>query len=157
MPVPNTNTFSLNDVRNELGLSSTASLQSCFNAACDAGFRPEYVGSKDRQSNFRGYDDSKCSGSNTLTVTPSILPAYASTGGGQNVGVTSNTNWNVSSKPSWITVTGASGSGNDPVVTLTASNNTTGSQRNGIVQFRTTSGTPVLTRNVSVSQLSGFE
>lgn len=156
MPV-GTGNISLNEVRNELGLGATASLVDCFNAACNGGFSLTYVGSKDRLSNFRGYDDSKCTGSNTLSVSPTSLPAYASSGGSKNVAITSNTTWNVLSKPSWITVTSASGSGNDPVVTLTASSNGTGSQRNGTVTFQTTSGSPTIQASVIISQLSGFE
>ncbi len=56
MAVPNTNTFKLTDVTSEIGLSSTASLQDCFDNAIDGGFDPAYSGSKDRQSNFRNYN-----------------------------------------------------------------------------------------------------
>lgn len=58
MPVPNTNTFSLNDVRLEIGLGTTASLSQCFSNANSAGFDPTYEGVKDRLSNFRNYDHS---------------------------------------------------------------------------------------------------
>ena len=60
MSVPNTNTFSLNDVRLELGLGTTASLTDCFTAACASGFDPTYEGSKNSLSNFRNYNDSAC-------------------------------------------------------------------------------------------------
>lgn len=53
--VPDTNTFSLNDVRTVLGLGSTASLSSCFSASVDGCFDILYKGSKDRLSNFRHY------------------------------------------------------------------------------------------------------
>lgn len=55
MAVPDTTTFSLNDVRLELGLGSTTSLQSCFLAANPAFFDPTYEGSKNSLLNFRNY------------------------------------------------------------------------------------------------------
>lgn len=58
MPVPDTNTFSLEDVRLEIGLAATASLSSCFLNANAGGFDPLYEGSKDRLSNFRNYNHS---------------------------------------------------------------------------------------------------
>lgn len=42
MAVPNTTTFSLNDVRVELGLGATASLSSCIAAAVGASYDPAY-------------------------------------------------------------------------------------------------------------------
>lgn len=55
MSVPNTNTFSLENVRIEIGLSATASLTACFAAANPAGFDPAYEGSKNSLYNFRNY------------------------------------------------------------------------------------------------------
>lgn len=56
MPVPNTNTFSLADVCNEIGLTgSNRTLANCFASAVSGGFDPAYQGSKDRLSNFRNY------------------------------------------------------------------------------------------------------
>lgn len=55
MAVPDTNTFSLEDVRVDLGLSATASLADCFLNASASQFDPTYEGSKDRLSNFRNY------------------------------------------------------------------------------------------------------
>ncbi len=54
MAVPNTSTFTLQDVVNEIQPAS-GSLASCFTYANSAGFVSSYVGSKDRLSNFRGY------------------------------------------------------------------------------------------------------
>jgi len=56
MPVPNTNTFSLSDVGNEIGLTAPYSLQDCFNNAKASGFDPTYEGSKNSLYNFRNYD-----------------------------------------------------------------------------------------------------
>ena len=55
MAVPDTNTFSLQDVTNELGLGSGDSLTDCFNDATSSQFDPNYKGDGDRLSNFRNY------------------------------------------------------------------------------------------------------
>lgn len=55
MSVPNTNSFSLQDVRDELGLGATTSLTACFAAADDGLFDINYVGSKNGLLNFRNY------------------------------------------------------------------------------------------------------
>jgi len=68
MAVPNTTTFSLQDVTNEFGLGASDGLQDCFNDSTDGGFDSAYKGSKDRLSNFRNYD-----GANVLTSFSSTL------------------------------------------------------------------------------------
>ena len=55
--VPNTGTFTLQDVINAIPLAS-GSLTNCFAYANSAGFVSSYVGSKNRLSNFRGYSHS---------------------------------------------------------------------------------------------------
>ena len=85
----------------------------------------------------------------TLSV-PSSLSRYTASGGGKSFAVTSNTTWSVVSKPSWITVSGASNSGNDGSVTATASANTSTSSRSGTIRFRTGDGS--ITDDISVSQ-----
>lgn len=55
MAVPDTNHFSLEDVREELSLGSTTSLAACFAAADDGLFDIHYVGSKNSLLNFRNY------------------------------------------------------------------------------------------------------
>jgi len=56
MAIPNTNTFSLQDVVTEIGLvSSKAKLVNCFTNANSSGFAAAYAGAKDGLSNFRGY------------------------------------------------------------------------------------------------------
>jgi hypothetical protein len=57
MAVPNTSTFTLQDVINAIP-SASGSLASCFIYANSAGFVSSYAGSKDRLSNFRGYSHS---------------------------------------------------------------------------------------------------
>lgn len=59
MAVPDTTTFSLQDVRNEFATSSgqlPASLDSAFGSAADSGFNSLYSGSKNELLNFRDYD-----------------------------------------------------------------------------------------------------
>jgi hypothetical protein len=58
MAVPNTSTFTLQQVVNEIGTSKfkgPGDLKKCFQLASSSGFVRSYVGSKDRLSNFRGY------------------------------------------------------------------------------------------------------
>lgn len=52
--VPDTNTFSLQDVVDVVN-PAVNSLRGCFNDAIDYYFQDAYKGSKDRLSNFRGY------------------------------------------------------------------------------------------------------
>lgn len=54
MSVPDTNTFTLQDVVDEI-IPDTESLQGCFNEADADAFDSAYEGSKDRLSNFRNY------------------------------------------------------------------------------------------------------
>jgi len=56
MAVPNTTTFSLRDVVDELGNSSAGEdLKECFDIANPALFDPSYEGNKDSLYNFRNY------------------------------------------------------------------------------------------------------
>ena len=54
MAVPNTSTFTLQDVVSEIGLIGS-DLIKCFAYANSNGFVSSYAGAKDRLSNFRGY------------------------------------------------------------------------------------------------------
>lgn len=55
MAVPNTSTFTLIDVTDELGLSDGDGLFESFDEAESSFFDPTYKGSLDRLSNFRNY------------------------------------------------------------------------------------------------------
>ena len=55
MAVPNTNTFSLQDVSDNI-IEAPNNLVSCFNGANSKGFVSSYMGGRDRLSNFRGYN-----------------------------------------------------------------------------------------------------
>jgi len=61
MAVPDTNTFSLDDVVTEVN-PTTDDLTDCFADATSASFDSTYSGNKDRLSNFRNY------GASTLTA-----------------------------------------------------------------------------------------
>ena len=54
MAVPNTTTFTLQDVVDEVG-PTTNDLADCFSDSTDSNFVSSHKGSKDRLSNFRGY------------------------------------------------------------------------------------------------------
>ena len=56
MAIPDTNTFSLQDVCDELIKGGPNDLVDCFNVAQAYRFDPNYEGNKDRLSNFRNYD-----------------------------------------------------------------------------------------------------
>ena len=58
MAVPDTNTFSLQDVVDEVN-PATEDLQACFAAAVDWKFDPAYKGDKDNLLNFRNYGGNK--------------------------------------------------------------------------------------------------
>jgi len=57
MAVPNTTTFSLLDVVNEIN-PPNRSLNGCFVASNSSGFVSSYAGSKTQLSNFRSYNHS---------------------------------------------------------------------------------------------------
>jgi uncharacterized protein (TIGR02145 family) len=61
MAVPDTDTFSLQDVVDEIN-PTTDDLQDCFNDAIAGNFDPTYEGAKDRLLNFRNY------GANTVKL-----------------------------------------------------------------------------------------
>lgn len=95
--VPNTNTFSLQDVIDVVGGTS---LSTAFANKFDACFNATYKGSKDRLSNFRDYDTSRV----TLTISPTLHNGA----GSFDVAVTTTylNIWNVSSGAAWIHIIG---------------------------------------------------
>ncbi|WP_375587725.1 BACON domain-containing protein [Flagellimonas aurea] len=149
MAVPDTNTFSLNDVRVELGLGSTASLSACFNAAVETKFDDDYKGAKDRLSNFRNYGAFVP----LLSVSPTSRTVSASSGS-FTVTVTSNTQWTVSESMSWITISGASGVNND-TFTVNYSTNSITQSRSGTITVTIVGGGQSATINVTQSAATG--
>lgn len=71
MAVPNTNTFTLQDVKTELATSSN-DLVTFFSIADDAKFDPNYKGSKNSLLNFRNYGFGK-----TATLLVSSVASYS--------------------------------------------------------------------------------
>ena len=56
MGVPDTTTFTLQDVADEFSLGTNDGLIDCFDEATSADFDPAYSGDKDNLLNFRNYD-----------------------------------------------------------------------------------------------------
>ena len=56
MGVPDTTTFTLQDVADEFSLGTNDGLIDCFEEATSADFDPAYSGDKDNLLNFRNYD-----------------------------------------------------------------------------------------------------
>jgi hypothetical protein len=115
--VPNTSTFTLQDVINVVGGTN---LVSAFANATDARFDPSYKGSKDNLLNFRNYDTTR--GAYTLSCNPTYLSGV---GSGKNVVVTTQAgnSWTASSGSigGWCLITGGgpkSGNGNFTVQIL---------------------------------------
>lgn len=137
--VPDTNTFSLNDVRTVIGLPATASLVQCFANADDAGFDPTYEESKNSLLNFRNYEKQA---SNILFVSPTGGTTGYEAGSTQ-LFVDSNTDWSATSNAAWLTISPdpRTGSGNANFTVNWTQNNGT-SSRNGSIAITTTSGTP---------------
>lgn len=149
MAVPNTTTFSLDDVRIELGLSSPTSLSACFAAAKPGGFDPAYEGAKDRLSNFRNYSEL----TPTISTEDASRDLNSSSYGIMYSDIYCNTTWEVYSKPSWISITNATYNGDSPNVFFHFSTNTSGATRTGTVVFRTTYGSNDVSASVAVSQV----
>lgn len=81
-------------------------------------------------------------------VTPKVLSLGSAQGSSGQFTVEANTNWNITSFPSWLSVSPQSGSGNATVTLETTSTNTATSSRKGTVEV--TGGN--VTVSVSVSQ-----
>lgn len=98
MAVPDTTTFSLQDVITELGLSNTSSLRDCFTNAVAGQFDPTYEGSKDRLSNFRNY------GAFTPIATDPISLGFSPTNGALACSA-STTTYYIPAGETWLTAT----------------------------------------------------
>ena len=139
--VPNTTTFSLQDVINVVGGTS---LTAAFANAGDAQFDPTYKGSKNNLLNFRNYDTTRNA---TLTIdntymqfdnvpANTICPSYTRT-----INITTSLSWTASSSQSYFSVSPTSGTGNT-ALTVSAQKNT-GGYRSGIISI--TSSAPTKT------------
>lgn len=153
MAIPNTNTFSLSQVYEEVGIVS-GGLSGCFFNSINEYFNPFYEGNKDRLSNFRDYGSHNYTSSTTndMSVSTNAL-LFSNEGGSKTVTVTTYPDANdyfVASKPSWIT-TSISGD----TLTITASLNSS-SYRTGTVTVEHNDDNTV-TKDISVEQESGIQ
>ncbi len=107
MPVPDTNTFALQDVVSAVN-PTTDDLQDCFNDADSAQFDPAYEGNKDNLLNFRNYGNQSTGtgvtsmapypaggnydsgGYEYLPPNPPYYPAQVKTTDGNGKGMTAN-------------------------------------------------------------------
>ena len=148
MAVPNTTTFTLQNVVNEVN-PTTDDLVDCFSDANPADFDPAYEGSKNSLLNFRNYGAAPPP-SNTLTISPTSQ-AVSQPAGGFTITVTSNTSWAYSDNQTWIAGTPTSGSGNGSI-SVTYTSNPGSTERFAIIEVDTTSGSPSITRTCVVEQ-----
>lgn len=136
MAVPDTNTFSLQDVITELGLGATSSLANCFSAAQPGFYDPAYEGSKDRLSNFRNYG-----GGGSLAVSPNPFVLGQNDNSAQIVNVLSDSSWTatVTMGGAWISIVGGAGSGDGSFTALYTGGSNMG--RVGTIRVETSGGT----------------
>ncbi|MCL2735134.1 MAG: hypothetical protein FWD75_00695 [Propionibacteriaceae bacterium] len=87
----------------------------------------------------------------SLEVSDTSWVVASSSADTDRVQVSSNTSWSVTSDQPWLTVSPDSGTG-DGTLTLSATANTGSSPRMGVVTVTTTSGSPAVSRTVSVTQ-----
>jgi len=155
MAVPNTTTFSLQDVVDEVN-PTTNDLVDCISDAVTASYNPTYFTAPATSLlEFRDYDNSG-GGTNTLSRSPSTL-TFGSGASSQSFSVSSNTTWSISDNASWITISGASGSNNDANIICRVSANGTGGFRLGVIVITTTSGTPTRSLTIGVTQSPWLE
>jgi hypothetical protein len=146
----------LTDVIAEVSVGTNNSLQDCVNNADTADLDGTYYTFPlDRLSDFRNYDEGSLTP--TMNISPNSVASQPQTAGSFTISVSSNTTWSISDDASWVTITGASGSGNDLSITISYTANTTGSPRNATITATTTSGSPTASDTLTFTQLSGFE
>jgi len=119
MGVPDTTTFTLQDVADEFSLGTNDGLIDCFEEATSADFDPNYSGDKDNLLNFRNYD-----GTASL---PSFVGSLASSSAGVSP----------CNPPLTMNITYYhNGSGTYPVVGDTVYTNSSGSTPYGSINMR---------------------
>ena len=162
MAVPNTWTFTLQDVVNEIGASST-SLQECFDDSNPNGF----AGDPDHFPNtyfdtygyslraFRGYSEPVVVVSNTVTPSSYLYGAAKETKIFTVTPTQSSTTWTVTESLLWVTLLGTSGTGTGTFSARVAGN-IDPTNRSGYIRVTFNSGTPSYV-DVDVEQISAFE
>ena len=108
-------------------------------ASCDKPVQPSQDGKDDQKS--------------TLSVFPSSVSFESTPGEPKTVSLSSNTDWKVTGKEDWITVSPASGTGNASLTVSVTRN--TGKALEGKVTFQDKAGT--VTATLTVKQASGEE
>lgn len=86
MAIPTTLPLSMSTIKTELGLSGSQSLTACF-AAATGTFNATYEGSKDRVTNFRGYNHTCVAGLTSTNFYPTATTSGSACGpvGGEQV------------------------------------------------------------------------
>ena len=160
MAVPNTWTFTLQDVVNEIGASST-SLQECFDDSNPNGF----AGDPDHFPNtyfdtygyslraFRGYSEPVVV-SNTVTPSSYLYGAAKETKIFTVTPTQSSTTWTVTESLSWLSLIGTSGTGTGTFSAGVVANPDP-TYRSGNVRVTFSSGTPSYI-DVYVEQIASF-
>ena len=145
MAVPDTNSFTLQDVVDEVN-PTTDDLVDCFNDADPAKFDATYEGSKDRLSNFRNYGAAP----NSLSISPNSQ-GVGDSAGSFNLTITTNAAWSYSDDAIWLAPSSSSGVGN-AVITISYSANGNVLSRTGTITITTTDGSPTLDDDCVVEQ-----
>jgi len=123
MAVPNTTTFTLQNVVDEIAGPQT-SLIACFADAASSGYDPLYEGTKTNLLNFRNYVDVN------LVISPTTFNATNSFQS-FTLTITSDVSWTVTDNVAWISTSPSSGSNNGSVSVTILSNG--GAFRAGII------------------------
>lgn len=112
MAVPNTTTFTLANVCDELSLTgANRNLVQCFDSAVSGNFDATYSGAKNSLLNFRNY------GAVVFTASPLNITLGASTGG-RLITITASGSWSLTSSvglTGWVNVNPTSGTGNNTI------------------------------------------
>ncbi|MCE5347166.1 MAG: hypothetical protein LLG13_12895 [Bacteroidales bacterium] len=141
MSVPNTNTFSEQDVKDEIG--SGSSLVELFTLSSNIGFDGIYKGDKDRLTNFRNYTHIYLNINNTSLHFDSNGDPWST----RRITVSSNLEWYIIFDQSQIIsayVEQTSGSNNGYVDFYCGESNTSGDIHTSYVKFYRTSDNTLL-------------
>lgn len=146
MAVPNTNTFTLQDVIAAIA-GTQDDLVECFAEATASAFDPTYGSISDNDMlAFRNYSEA----ANTLTISPTFR-SQSSAAFTFTITVTSNTTWSVSDNAAFTTFSPSSGSGNGSI-SVSGTSNGTASTRFSTITVQTTSGSPSISRSCVIEQ-----
>lgn len=151
MGLPTSGNLSVRDIGAEIGLTGTYGLSDCFTNANAGGFDATYGSITD--TNVRAF-----LGYNHLIPAISVvesLPTFSGGGGSSDLfDVYCNTTWEVTSKPSWVSVNNADFDGDDTTITIVVAGSGIPPQpaRSGDIVLTTTFGSNEDTVTVTVNQ-----